>query len=88
MKFLSYVDEGDYVRVVTDNLGRPDFVYEKKRFSSVDALNSEVLRSVEREQKMFSEKEVAFVSLQAELAVAGVVDATPEPVVEVVLAPN
>ncbi len=37
--------------ITTDNLGRPEFVYPRKRFSTKDALVSEINKSIKNENK-------------------------------------
>ncbi len=50
MKILSYTEVGEYLHVLTDNPGRPVFVYPVHRFGSLGNLQLEIERSISSEQ--------------------------------------
>lgn len=75
MKILSYEIDGDYIRVETDNPGRPQFVYNSNKFSSIEELSREIEKSIALESLRSSQKQSRFVVLESSLKSAGAVDA-------------
>ena len=56
MKIISVVEEGDYFRVLTDNVSRPEFVYLKSKFANYGALVKEIKESIKLEEKKLKVK--------------------------------
>lgn len=86
MRILSYSQEGDYVRVVTDNPGRPEFVYSAYSFPSIASLSLEIERSIARESSRKSDRQSKLSFLSSELKSSGAVEAVASE--EVSNAPN
>lgn len=76
MTILSFSEEGEYIRIVTDNPGRPVFVYEKDRFATREQLEREIEKSIAHEAARKMRKEIRKENLKAELSRAGVKDDT------------
>ena len=86
MRILSYVQEGDFVRVVTDNPGRPEFVYSAYSFPSIASLSLEIERSIARESSRKSERQSKLDYITSELKASGAVEVVASE--EVSNAPN
>lgn len=76
MKILSFHIENNMIHVITDNPGRPEFVYEENCFDTKEKLIAEIERSIvhENTRKVISEMNLSFVS--ADLLAIGAVDNT------------
>lgn len=67
MKILSYEIKGDMIKVVTDNPNRPDFVYFKDKFDTIEKLQLEIERSIAREERKNNTKNSKVSNLLSEL---------------------
>lgn len=66
-KILSYEIKGNMIRVITDNKDRPEFVYEKHKFVTKEALLEEIEKSIAQEKKREDKKKANLAKLEAEL---------------------
>ena len=85
MKILSYSIEGDLVRVVTDNKGRSDFVYDCNQFGSIDDLSCEIMKSISLEKVRKDKKDLKLSSLSKDFSDSKVSLTSVDVVEEVVL---
>jgi len=67
MKILSYEIKYGMIRVLTDNKDRPEFVYEKHRFVTKDALIAEIEKSIRLEKVKKDKQKNNLAKLEAEL---------------------
>ena len=67
VKILSYEIRNNKIRVMTDNDGRPEFVYQKHRFVTKAALLQEIKKSIAQEKKVKDKQKVNLDKLEAEL---------------------
>jgi hypothetical protein len=67
IKIISNVIDGELIRIKTDNLGRPDFVYRKDKFDSKEKLLQEIEKSINLENNRKEKKEQKVQKLVSEL---------------------
>lgn len=78
MNILGYSSDGEYIRVLTDNSSRPEFVYPANRFSSMSALIAEIEKSISHEALRKERVASKVVVLKDSLRSAGAVEVVKE----------
>lgn len=72
MKILSYSVDNGMIKVITDNPGRPEFVYEADRFNTLAQLEAQINKSIaweaSRKTKTGSKVSALYSSLDAEVS--------------------
>lgn len=82
MTILSYVVKDGYLRVTTDHPARNEFAYPADMFSSIEALEAEISRSVAFENQRNSSKSFKSAVVSSSLKLSGAVDRAAAVVVD------